>query len=83
MKHIIYKITNKINDRIYIGAHSTDDINDSYMGSGKAIKAAQRKYGIEIGKNYNLPKSEDSRQPQCPPEKERAIREALKYFGMI
>lgn len=47
MKHIIYKITNKINDRIYIGAHSTDDINDSYMGSGKAIKAAQRKYGIE------------------------------------
>ena len=34
-------------------------------------------------KNYNLPKSEDSRQPQCPPEKEKAIREAFKYFGMI
>ena len=35
------------------------------------------------GKNYNLPKSEDSRQPQCPLEKEKAIREAFKYFGMI
>ena len=31
----------------------------------------------------NLPKSEDSRQPQCPLEKEKAIREAFKYFGMI
>lgn len=35
------------------------------------------------GKNYNSPKSEDSRQPQCPLEKEKAIREAFKYFGMI
>lgn len=43
----------------------------------------KRKCGIEVGKNYNLPKSGDSRQPQCPPEKEKAIREALKYFGMI
>lgn len=48
MKHIIYKITNTINNRIYIGAHSTEDINDSYMGSGKAIKAAQRKYGMKL-----------------------------------
>ena len=47
------------------------------------ISQIKRKCGIEVGKNYNLPKSEDSRQPQCPPEKEKAIREALKYFGMI
>ena len=47
------------------------------------ISQIKRKCGIEVGKNYNLPKFEDSRQPQCPPEKEKAIREALKYFGMI
>ena len=47
------------------------------------ISQIKRKCGIEVGKNYNLPKSEDSRQPQCPPEKEKAIREAFKYFGMM
>ena len=47
------------------------------------ISQIKRKCGIEVGKNYNPPKSEDSRQPQCPPEKEKAIREAFKYFGMI
>ena len=47
------------------------------------ISQIKRKCGIEVGKNYNLPKSEDSRQPQCPPEKEKAIREAFKYFGII
>jgi len=35
MKHIIYQITNKVNNKIYIGLHSTKDINDGYMGSGK------------------------------------------------
>ncbi len=47
------------------------------------ISQIKRKCGLEVGKNYNLPKSEDSRQPQCPPEKKKAIREAFKYFGMI
>ena len=47
------------------------------------ISQIKRKCGIGVGKNYNLPKSEDSRQPQCPPEKEKAIREAFKYLGII
>ncbi|MCI7096041.1 MAG: 23S rRNA (uracil(1939)-C(5))-methyltransferase RlmD [Clostridiales bacterium] len=48
------------------------------------ISQVKRNCGLEVGKNYNLPKSEDSRQaPTCPPEKENAIREALQYFGMI
>ena len=48
------------------------------------ISQVKRKCGLEVGKNYNLPKSEDARQaPTCPPEKEDAIREALQYFGMI
>ena len=47
------------------------------------ISQVKRKCGIEVGENYNLPKSEDSRQPQCPAEKERAIRDALEHFGMV
>ena len=45
MRHIIYKITNKVNGKYYIGRHSTADINDNYMGSGVGIKNAIRKYG--------------------------------------
>ena len=47
------------------------------------ISQIKRKCGIEVGENYNLPKSEGSRQPQCPLEKEKAIRDALKHFGMM
>ena len=47
MKYLIYKITNKINGRYYIGRHRTNNVNDSYMGSGKAITNAIKKYGTE------------------------------------
>ena len=47
------------------------------------ISQVKRKCGIEIGENYNLPKSEGCRQPQCPEEKEKAIKDALEHFGMI
>lgn len=47
------------------------------------ISQVKRKCGIEVGENYNLPKTEDSRQPQCPEEKEKAIRDALEHFGMV
>ena len=46
------------------------------------ISQVKRKCGIEVGKNYNLPKNEDSMQPQCPEDKESAIVEALKHFKM-
>lgn len=45
--HLIYMITNKINNKIYIGKHSTKNPHDDYMGSGKAINAAINKYGLE------------------------------------
>ena len=61
----------------YVLEHSGLKVSNLY------ISQIKRKCGIEVGKNYNLPKSEDSRQPMCPPEKEKAIREAFKYFGMI
>ena len=47
------------------------------------IAQVKQKCGIIERENYNKPKSEDARQPQCPPEKEKAIKEALKHFGMI
>lgn len=46
------------------------------------ISQVKRKYGLEVGENYNLPKSKNTKQPQCPPEKEEAIVEALKHFQM-
>ena len=47
------------------------------------ISQVKRKCGIEVGENYNLPKSENARVPQCPKEKEEAIKAALKYYAMI
>ena len=47
------------------------------------ISQVKRKCGLEVGQNYNLSKKEDAKVPQCPPEKEAAIMEALKYFQMI
>lgn len=47
------------------------------------ISQVKRKCGMEVGENYNLPKSENARVPQCPQEKEDAIKAALKYFAMI
>ena len=47
------------------------------------ISQVKRKCGLEVGESYNKPKSEDARQPQCTPEKEEAIMQALRHFGMI
>ena len=47
------------------------------------ISQVKRNCGIEVGENYNLPKSENARVPQCPKEKEDAIKAALKYYAMI
>ena len=47
------------------------------------ISQIKRKCGIEVGENYNLPKTENPKVPQCPKEKEDAIKAALKYYAMI
>ena len=47
MHYLIYKTTNLINGKFYIGKHQTKDLNDGYLGSGKLIRRAVKKYGLE------------------------------------
>lgn len=61
----------------YVLEHSGLKVSSLY------IAQAKQKYGIIERENYNKTKSENVKQPQCPPEKEKAITEALKHFGMI
>ena len=63
--------------KAYVLEHSGLNVSSLYIAQVK------QKYGIIERENYNKPKSEDARQPQCPPEKEKAITEALRHFGMI
>lgn len=65
----------KIKD--YVLEHSGLKVSSLYIAQVK------QKCGIIERENYNKPKSEDAKQPQCPPEKEKAIKEALKHFGMV
>ena len=61
----------------YVLEHSGMKVSSLYIAQVK------QKCGIIERTNYNQPKSEDSRQPKCPPEKEVVIREALEHFRMI
>ena len=47
------------------------------------IAQIKKKCGLDVGENFNLPKSENTRQPQCTPEKEEAIMQAFRHFGII
>lgn len=63
--------------REYVKEHTGLNVSDLYIAQVK------QKCGIKERANYNKPKSENSRQPKCPSEKEKAIRDALKHFKMI
>lgn len=63
--------------KAYVLEHSGMKVSSLYIAQVK------QKCGIIERENYNKPKSEDAKQPQCPPEKEKVIMEALKHFGMI
>ena len=63
--------------REYVFEHTGLKVSHLYIAQVK------QKYGIIERENYNKPKSENAKQPQCPPEKEKAITEAFNYFGML
>ena len=63
--------------REYVFEHTGLKVSHLYIAQVK------QKYGIIERENYNKPKPENAKQPQCPPEKEKAIMHALRYFGML
>ena len=69
MEHVVYRITNMINGKKYIGKHSTTDVYDGYFGSGIAIKQAINKYGIDNFKKEII----------CYCNNEEELKEMEKY----
>ena len=63
--------------KAYVLEHSGLTVSTLYIAQVK------RKYGIIECECYNKAKSDDAKQPQCPEDKERAIAEALRFYGMI
>lgn len=47
------------------------------------IAQVKKKCGLEVGENFNLPKTENAKQPQVTPEKEEAIMKAFRHFGVV
>ena len=62
MLHTVYKTVNLLNGRFYIGYHKTENPNDDYLGSGRVIKNAIRKYGRAKFKKFVLFAFEDAEQ---------------------
>ena len=56
---------------------------NGFKVSSLYISQVKRKCGLDVSDSYNKPKSEDAIVPQCPPEKEEAIMNALRHFGVI
>lgn len=94
MYHYFYKITNKINGKFYYGVHNTNNLNDGYFGSGKVLKEAYKKYGIENFEKEIL-KFFDTEEEAFAHEKEVVNEELIKnkecynvqiggkYFGTV
>lgn len=65
MYYGIYKITNRVNGKMYIGQHTTDDLDDGYMGSGAIMKKALKKYGREAFAKEWLEFAENAEDLNC------------------
>ena len=76
MFYYLYEIRNKLNGKKYVGVHKTDDMNDGYMGSGKVLKLAVQKHGIENFEKIILEMFEDD-ESMFAREKEVVTEEFL------
>ena len=77
-------------DTTFLRGDATYEQLKSYIEETTGLKVSnlyisqiKRKCGLDGGVSYNKPKTDDVKVPQCPPEKETAIMDALKYFGII
>ena len=88
--YVDFKIALDEQDLTASEAHPTYEEIKAYIQKEYGVKVSslyisqvKRKLGLEVGQNYNKPKSENAKQPQCPPDKEELIVVALKHFMMI
>jgi len=82
MYYTIYKTTNQLNGKTYIGYHSTKDLNDSYLGSGKILKQAIKKHGIDNFTKeilYIFPTREEALQKEAEIVDEAFVRDDNTY----
>ena len=76
--HFIYKTTNLLNEKFYVGMHSTDNLEDGYTGSGKRLRYSIRKYGLENHK-FKILEFLPSREELKKREAEIVNEEMLKH----
>ena len=88
--YVDFKIDLDEQDLTASEAHPTYEEIKTYIKEQYGIKVSslyisqvKRKLGLEVGESFNKPKNENAKQPQCPPDKEKIIIEALKHFKMI
>lgn len=82
MHYTIYKITNLINGKIYIGKHQTEDLNDGYMGSGKRLALAIEKHGIKNFKKeilFQFDNEDDMNAKEAELVTEEFVKENTNY----
>lgn len=89
-KHVVIEVRPEELELGSLKTHGTYEEIKSYVLKKHGLKVStlnisqvKRKCGLDVGEAYNKPKSQNSKAPNCPPEKENAIMDALKHFGMI
>ena len=88
--YVDFKIDLDEQDLTASEAHPTYEEIKAYIQKEYGVKVSslyisqvKRKLGLEVGESFNKPKSENAKQPQCPPDKEKIITAALVQYKMI
>ena len=89
-EHVIIEVSPEELELGSLKTHGTYEEIKSYVLKKHGLKVStlnisqvKRECGLDVGEAYNKPKSKDAKVPNCPPEKEKAIMDALKHFNMI
>lgn len=89
-EHVVIEVRPEELELGSLKTHGTYEEIKSYVLKKHGLKVStlnisqvKRKCGLDVGEAYNKPKSQNSKVPNCPPEKEKAIIDALKHFNMM